>query len=49
MVTVYMKLDDDRLGGERDSVRMSQKDYGWKLLYDWLKHENRQYMSEITS
>ena len=28
MVTVYMKLDDDRLGGERDSVRMSQKIMG---------------------
>ena len=33
---------------ERFSPNESER-YGSKLLYDWLKHENRQYMSKMTS
>ena len=45
---ILVLIDDDRLGGESFSPNESEK-YGWKLLYDWLKHENRQYMSKMTA
>ena len=32
---------------ERFSPNESER-CGWKLLYDWLKHENRQYMSKLS-
>ena len=44
------RRDDDRLGGERERFSPNESErYGWKLLYDWLKHENRQYISKMTS
>ena len=46
----YVMNNDDKSCGERERFSPNEsQDYEWKLLYDSLKHENRQHISKMTS